>query len=126
MGYKTPNVVKEVYLPYPVKEDGSYTYDVQEYKEYFGIDLEDLFNFRLITSETGNHYKLSPKNPYTKFYLVNNNSNGFAKIGIQPFICIDNPNDANTIRVIESDGLEDILYSYWKIEDGKTFTLGEL
>ena len=41
MSYKTPLIVKEIYLPFEV--NGEYTLD--EYKNKFGIDLRDYFDF---------------------------------------------------------------------------------
>ena len=44
MGYKMPNVVKEIYLPINPDEDGA-GLTIEQYKEKYGIDLKELFVF---------------------------------------------------------------------------------
>ena len=42
MAYQTPNVVKEIYLPFSLNDAGA---GLDYYKEVYGIDLRDFFIF---------------------------------------------------------------------------------
>ena len=61
MAYQTPNVVKEIYIPFDYMEDDGISLD--EYKAKYGIDLRDFFSF----DATGIHLK---NNIFAKFYVV--------------------------------------------------------
>ena len=62
MGYKTPLVVKEVYIPFKRSVDDKIT--LAEYKEKYGIDLTEFFLF----SPNENRIDVIAKN--TKLYFV--------------------------------------------------------
>lgn len=62
MGYQMPIVVKEIYLPVPYHD-----MSLEEYKEKFGIDLNEILYFGDITN--GN-IELKPDYKYSKVYLL--------------------------------------------------------
>lgn len=80
MGYKMPNVVKEIYLPIP-RVAGKDSLTPAEYKEIFGLDLYDVFyvNNGLWSKD------------FAKLYIVDRDglSNGFSKVSPIVSILLD-------------------------------------
>lgn len=64
MSYKTPLVVKEVYLPIDYSDDGI---TIEQYKEKYGIDLYDVLIIK--KNKDGNTYDIFPKS-ICKIYLI--------------------------------------------------------
>ena len=66
MGYKTPIVCKEVYLPVPQLTSGSATITFDDYLKEYGIDLSSLF---VVVGE-GDRAEMRLKDYLIKFYAV--------------------------------------------------------
>ena len=66
MSYKTPNVVKEIYLPFEGNDD---SLTIPQYKEKYGIDLSEIFDVKLGESVNGDTLPYSLKT-ISKLYLI--------------------------------------------------------
>lgn len=77
MAYQTPIVCKEVYIPVDLDDDGM---TLDEYKQKYGIDLNDFFSF----DSGGITLKTEAKR--SKLFIV-------SEYGVYPLITLDNNGD---------------------------------
>lgn len=77
MAYKNFQVIKEIYIPVDLNDDGI---SLDEYKQEYGIDLNELCLF------DGGGITLKPKAKGAKLFIVSEH-------GVYPLITLDNNGD---------------------------------
>lgn len=103
--YKTPLIVKDVYIPFSEDDDGI---TLEQYKDKYGIDLTEHFDFK---DDSNSFY---PKPSFNKYYLVTIRTSGdYWDNRVIPLLQVDNGSGVTSISLFfESDANGTMYVSY--------------
>lgn len=112
--YKQPLVVKEIFLPLAYSDDGS---SIEKYKEKYGIDLSEIFDFGDWESLPDSSSVLFTLKIVAKFYFID--LDGFAsgiqvKNAVYPVSFIDTENGKCALCAGSKEGTAYISLGFFK------------